>query len=485
MRPGALRRRESRPATRDDERDAAERERDDRERRRAAAAERRHGLDDRRGRVGRLGPRPVDDRAVGVRLPHGERVGAASASSARGTRSPRLARRHRAAAPRHLRDRRRTRPCPSAERRASSPAPGRTSRSRSPSARVSSTVVVVAPSFSVGTASVKTWPLFASTTGGLTFACANAAAATTSAASATSANAAIRVSSCSLLRRNGRIGPRAARPACVTRRRGEAARVRRAGGERRGWRQRSAGTRSGDDAATGAPRRRRGERAPDVHGCAQEQARGEPREQCERQLQRAGRERTSARQRRATRTCPACSERSRNSWIDERGGREQAEAPTAERARGAPRAASTPATSSETSATRPRAPNTSGSRSRYPCPVLEQVRAAERAPRIDEPVRERVRCLRAREHSGSATNQVRPRLIDEDSCQRRRVERPRRRSSMLCGGRLPARASLGRRRRAGSSVGAIVRGAAWRSRWARIAAFISSRWDCSAIACTS
>jgi hypothetical protein len=28
---------------------------------------------------------------------------------------------------------------------------------------------------------------------------------------------------------------------------------------------------------------------------------------------------------------------------------------------------------------------------------------------------------------------------------------------------------------AGSSVGAIVRGAAWRSRWARIAAFISSR----------
>ena len=51
-----------------------------------------------------------------------------------------------------------------------------------PSGGVSSTFVVVASSFSVGTASVNTWLSAAGTIGGLTCACADAAAVTTSAA---------------------------------------------------------------------------------------------------------------------------------------------------------------------------------------------------------------------------------------------------------------------------------------------------------------
>ena len=54
----------------------------------AAAAERRLRLDRRRRRVGRLRPRPVDDRAVGVGLPDVERVRLASRRAARGTRTP-------------------------------------------------------------------------------------------------------------------------------------------------------------------------------------------------------------------------------------------------------------------------------------------------------------------------------------------------------------------------------------------------------------
>src|SRR5690242_14065605 len=61
-----------------------------------------------------------------------------------------------------------------------------------PSGVVSSIDVVVALSFSVGTASVNTWSCCASTTGGLTFACAHAVLLNTSAASATSAPSAMR-----------------------------------------------------------------------------------------------------------------------------------------------------------------------------------------------------------------------------------------------------------------------------------------------------
>src|SRR2546428_10028577 len=58
-----------------------------------------------------------------------------------------------------------------------------------PAGGVNSTVVVVAPSFSVGTASVKTWPSFASATGGLTRACADAPATIASAATTAGSSA--------------------------------------------------------------------------------------------------------------------------------------------------------------------------------------------------------------------------------------------------------------------------------------------------------
>jgi hypothetical protein len=57
-----------------------------------------------------------------------------------------------------------------------------------PSGGVNSIFVVDASSFSVGTASVKTWLSFAGTTDGLTCACADAVAAAVSALRAASAN---------------------------------------------------------------------------------------------------------------------------------------------------------------------------------------------------------------------------------------------------------------------------------------------------------
>ena len=69
------------------------------------------------------------------------------------------------------------------------PAAGTNESIEKPSGTVSTTFVVFAFSFSVGTASVKSCPLFASATGGLRWACANAepAAAAASAAAAVTA----------------------------------------------------------------------------------------------------------------------------------------------------------------------------------------------------------------------------------------------------------------------------------------------------------
>ena len=61
-----------------------------------------------------------------------------------------------------------------------------------PSGTVSTTFVVVTPSFSVGTASVNSCPDFERATGGLTRACAAADAATTSAAVVTAPSASAR-----------------------------------------------------------------------------------------------------------------------------------------------------------------------------------------------------------------------------------------------------------------------------------------------------
>src|SRR5665647_3138537 len=100
-----------------------------------------------------------------------------------------------------------------------------------PEGGASSTVVVVAPSFSVGTASVNTCPALASTTGGLTCAWANAAPLAASAGSTASANTVMRlqvvIASLSFV---GTVGSDArTRPVCVTQRAGEGGLVLRGG----------------------------------------------------------------------------------------------------------------------------------------------------------------------------------------------------------------------------------------------------------------
>ena len=146
-RHGRRARRASAPTT-----SAIDRERRRRRRRRTSSSPRSSAPACRSSRPG-----PVDDRAVGVRLPDAERVRLARVGAPEEREAGGLAGRHLAAVPRHLRDHRVLARAGLLRRRASSPAPAMNESIEKPSGGVSSTFVVVAFSFSVGTASVNTW----------------------------------------------------------------------------------------------------------------------------------------------------------------------------------------------------------------------------------------------------------------------------------------------------------------------------------------
>ena len=122
-------------------------------------------------------PVPVDDLAVRVRLPDAERVRLGRVGLREELEEGVLAGRHRAAGPGHLLDHGVLARAGRLRPRASSRATGTNESIEKPVGGVSSIFVVVEFSSSVGTARLKTWPVFASTTGGLTCAWADAAAA--------------------------------------------------------------------------------------------------------------------------------------------------------------------------------------------------------------------------------------------------------------------------------------------------------------------
>ena len=95
---------------------------------------------------------------------------------------------------------------------------------------------------------------------------------------------------------------------------------------------------------------------------------------------------------------PVCSESSSTSWSANASGGSSANAHAGSERDGRPRAASIAATTSETRTHALAAASTSGSRVKYAVPGREHVQHAHVRLRIRDPVRERMRELRAAEH---------------------------------------------------------------------------------------